>query len=227
MTWILNEDAAIKQKFNGLTVTGDGNAPPLGHDVAVRFRLPETELADATFPMVVIEHAGISKADDREHRGHTNLTYVPEGVDDQGIIVKDPETGLDVVWGVEGGTFDPNLSPFKVDDYPIPYNIDYQVTVYARLQNHLTELIAKLAVIDRIPARFGYVEIPQDGTVRTLDLLGGPMVEPDRDSDGKRVFRAVYSIRVVSELNLYEVRRFQTYVQSVDLQVNRIADTYE
>lgn len=220
MPWLLNEDAAIKSKFSGLTVSG-GNAPPLGQPVAVRFRLPQSEMANATFPMVVIDHATISKADDREHRGPTALSYVPEGTTPGPIVVRDRATGQNVTWDTSAD-FDPNLSPFRVTDYPIPYNLDYQVTVYTRTQNHLMSLITSLAAIDRIPPRFGYLEIPEDGTVRTLDLLGGPEIEPSNDQDSKRIFRAVYSIRVVSELNLYEVQNGTPVVETVDVAISKI-----
>lgn len=214
MTWLLNEDAALKQKFIGLTVT-DGTAPPLGRPVAVRFRLPETELADATFPMIILEHAAISKADDREHRGLTILPYVPEDEPIKSFTVYD-EQGTQVIWNPQAEA-DVTLSPIRVPDYPVPYNIDYDVTVYARKQSHIMELVVALAAIDRIPSRFGYVQVAADGTTRTLDLLGGPEIVAEKDRDGKRIFRAVYSVRVVSELDLYGHTVATNWPQTVEV----------
>jgi hypothetical protein len=57
-----------------------------------------------------------------------------------------------------------------------------------------------MAQFDRIPARFGFLTIPEDGTVRRLDLLGGPELVDTRDEDGKRLFRREYLISVSSEL---------------------------
>lgn len=221
MTWLLNEDAALKEKFIGLTVT-DGTAPPSGRPVAVRFRLPETELADATFPMIVLDHAAISKADDREHRGMTTLPYIPEGNVEQSYQVYDDDWNL-VTWDPQVGP-SVNLSPIRVPDYPIPYNIDYDVTVYARKQNHITQLVAALTDIERIPSRFGYVQVGADGTTRTLDLLGGPEIVAEKDRDGKRIFRAVYSVRVVSELNLYGYSVANNWAQDVEITLERLSD---
>lgn len=222
MTWLRNEDAALKLKFNGLTVA-DENAPPLGRPVAVRFRLPETELADASYPMIVIDPSVQSRAPDREHRGSTYLGYVPEAVGTATVPSISHETGLAITWDPDES--DLSDSPIHVADFPVPYNLDYQVTVYARKQNHITELIQKLAEIERIPARFGYVEIPQDGTIRTMDLLGGPAILPVKDRDSKRLFTAVYSIRVVSELNLYGYTIDSDFVDSVDVVTYSVQDS--
>jgi hypothetical protein len=181
--WLINEDRAIKAKFKDLTVT-DANAPD-GRPVAVRYRLPESELAKQTFPMVIIEHAGIEKADDREHRGTILLPYAPEGAEG---------------WWNPGDTqWDVTKSPYAVE-FPIPYDLRYRVLVFAREAWHDISLASVLAQPDRIPARFGFLEIPEDRTVRRLDLLGGPELIDTRDEDGKRLFRREYLISVSSEM---------------------------
>ena len=220
MAWLLNEEAAIKHKFTGLTVS-DGNAPSSGTlPVAVRFRLPQTELADATYPLVVIDGPEMSKADDREHRGTVRLPYAPEGMPTT-VMVPD-EKGNMVTWNTQDENgFDVTLSPYK-SDVPIPYNFDYTIAVYARMESHLASLMSQLARWDRIPARFGFLEIPQDGTTRTLDLIGGPVIERDRDENDKRIFRAVYTVRVVSELDPSTVTQIENYVHNVDLTVFQI-----
>lgn len=225
MAWLLNEEDAVKRKFAGLTVT-DENAPSSGSlPVAVRFRLPETELANVEFPMIVIDGPAMSKADDREHRGTVRLGYAPEG-QPTSVMVPDGKGGM-VVWDTQSPDgFDVTLSPYQTE-VPIPYNFDYEITVYTRMQSHLSSLMMQLARIDRIPARFGFLEIPQDGTVRTLDLIGGPVIQRDRDENDKRLFRAVYSIRVVSELDPYQAALIENYVDvdGVDLSVIQIDHT--
>lgn len=177
MTWLLNEDAGLKAKFAGLTVeAANGNLP-----VGVRYRLPE-QFADRTWPLIVIDHAGMDKDAEREHRGHALLPYAPEG---------QPK------WD---DYTDPSASPYWLEEWPIPYNLDYQISVYSRKAHHDIALRAALAQADRIPARFGYIEIPQDGTVRRLDLIGGPETEAIKDEDGKRTFVQTYMVRVSSEL---------------------------
>jgi len=300
MTWLLNEDAALKAKLQGLTVD-DVNAPLNGRPVAVRFRLPETELADMTFPCIVIEHAGISKDDEREHRGYIRLPYVPEGLDPRGLVplkvdvvdgVANPLTlgpdelpGLTVdevlgatptVWDIgtqytsgdfveDGGNYfeyvnvtpstgnlttdgaywtqqvmddgvderltgnddiDPSTLPYFAE-FPIPYNLDYQVTVYSRKAIHDRMLVAALAATDRVPARFGFLEIPEDGTYRRLDLIGGPNTEADKDRDGKRIFRSTYAVRVSSELIQGAVDTYYRVLTDPDLLLEYTTDTYD
>jgi hypothetical protein len=180
MTWLLNEDAAIKLKLQGLVVsdTNGGSVRP----VAVRYRLPEDEFATVTFPMIIIDRQHILKDSEREHRGSTRLLYTPESEGGWNPLCED--------W---------NTSPYKVD-FPIPYNIYYRITVFSRKEQHNISLVVLLAQQERLPARFGYLEIPEDGTVRSLFLEGGPEFDNAKDADGKRVFRTHYLVRVATEM---------------------------
>src|SRR5439155_18862869 len=141
------------------------------------------------YPTIAISHSGINRASGRDHRGFTHLPYAPEGIPndtpgrDRLPYIPDVATVVD-----------PSRSPFLVQDYPIPHNIDYHVVVHNRLEQHQTQLTAALAAIDRIPPRWGYVEVPEDGTVRSLDLIGGPEREDAKDENGKRVFRTHYAL---------------------------------
>ena len=181
MPWILDEDAALKTKLSGLRVS-DTNAGASARPVLCRYRMPENEFATATFPMIVIDRQSILKDDEREHRGQTRLQYTPESQGAWNPLVEDY-----------------NTSPYKVD-YPIPFNINYNITAYSRKEQHNVELVSQLAQQELLPARFGYLEIPQDGTVRSLFLEGGPEFEASKDSGGKRVYRTHYVIRVATEL---------------------------
>jgi hypothetical protein len=199
MPWLINEDRAVKAKLQGLTVN-DVNAPD-GRAVAVRYRVPESELAQQTFPLIVIEHAGIDKADEREHRGHVRLPYAPEGAEKW--------------WNPDAPSYDVTKSPYIVE-FPIPYDLRYRLVVFTRTYWHDMALAAALAKPDRIPSRFGFLEIPEDGTVRRLDLLGGPELVDTRDEDGKRLFRREYLISVSSEM-LPEMATQYAQAQSVAL----------
>lgn len=185
--WLLNEDAALKLKLQGLTVT-DNNAPN-GRPVPVRFRLPQTEVADLTFPLIVIDHDGWYPAPEREHRGYVPLPYSPEG--------------FPIWWndtGPASTNFNPNDSPYW-SFFPIPYNFDYTITVYTRMmREHTMSLIAALAQYNRLHPKFAFLDIPQDGTKRTMQLIGGPSMPEAYDNDGKRIFPVIYKIRVFSEL---------------------------
>ncbi len=207
MPWIFNEDAALKAKLQGLTVT-DTNAPTGGRPVLVRFRLPEGELGDLKFPAIIIEHASISKADEREHRGFIKIPYAPEGLE----LWDDPNLPLD--------SLDPRLSPYQAE-FPIPYDLDYLVTVHTRNYQHLIQLVGALAQHDRIPARFGALAIPQDGTARRVDIIGGPDMSNDFDDNGKRLFRGTYRLRVSTELLQTQVQTYYTVTSLVGTIVDR------
>lgn len=177
MPWLLSEDAALKTKLSGITVP-NGNAD---ERVNVRFRVPET-WAKFAFPQIIIEHGSITRSSERETRGHVLLPYAPEG-----------HAG----WDEQD---DPSKSPYFLEDYPIPYEIEYQITTYCRFSQQDRMLTALLQSPSRIPARFGFLVIPQDGTIRRLDLTAGPQADTERDGDGARLFKQFYTLTVSTEL---------------------------
>lgn len=206
MPWLLNEDAALKFKLQGLQVK-DANAPN-GRNVPVRYRLPETEVADLTFPIIVIQQDGWYPAPEREHRGFVQLPYAPEGYNS---------------WWNDSGSattvFDPNDSPYW-SFFPYPYNIDYFVTVYSRfMHEHTIPLVSQLAAFDRLHPKFAFLDVPQDGTKRTMQLLSGPSLEPTRDGDGKRLFAVSYKVRVFSELVPQVVQYVNATTMNLDFSV--------
>jgi hypothetical protein len=109
----------------------------------------------------------------------------------------------------ENSNPDPAASPYIVEDVPIPFNLDFQIRVQARTYQQTFQIIDQLSERSYLPARFGFLEVPEDGTIRTLELSGGPEVTPDNDQDGKRVLLTLYSVRVASEKNLYEIEQIQ------------------
>lgn len=188
MPWLLNEDAALKKKLQGLVVY-DANSGTNGRSVPVRYRLPETEVGDLTYPIIVIQQDGWYPAPEREHRGYVQMPYAPEGYSP---------------WWTDSGpattTFQPSDSPYW-SFFPYPYNLDYFVTVYCRfMHEHTIPLVSQLAQYDRLHPKFAFLDVPQDGTKRTMQLLSGPDLNPTRDGDGKRLFSVSYKVRVFSEL---------------------------
>jgi len=203
--WLFSEDAALKKKLQGMTVT-DANAEN-GRPVPVRFRLPETEVADLTFPIIIIEHDGWFSAPEREHRGFVTLPYAPEDYEP---------------WWNDTGpattVFSPSDSPYW-SFFPIPYNLDYTVTVFTRIMHaHTIPLVAQMAQHDKLHPHFAYLDVPQDGTIRTLQLLGGPSLIDGYDENNKRYFSVKYKVRVFSEL-LSEIYTYTNATQ-LNLDVN-------
>lgn len=201
------ESQALKAKLSGMLVTASNY--PNGRVVPVSFVAPDLELRNAEYPGVYLSYAGISKASDREHRGSTRLPYAPPGYDEDVLVLVDPDDKDSTATELWSDTHAIRTSPFWVEDTPVPYNLDFNVSVLTRNYQQMFEIIAQLDEIDRIPARFGGLEVPEDGTVRTLDLLGGPDLGPIPDEDGKRLLQSVYSVRVAAELSLYEVQQVQ------------------
>jgi hypothetical protein len=162
----------------------DGNAPG-GRVVPVRYRLPEDELANLSYPIFIIEHAGMQPDAEREHRGHVQLPYSPEGY---------PE------WWSDDTQADVTLSPYYAD-FPMPWRMNYQITLYARfMTQHIMPLKALLAGENYLHPKFAYLNVPQDGTARSMFLLGGPEDGYGTDEDGKRLFTVTYLVSVFAEL---------------------------
>lgn len=209
--WLFNEDMALKQKLQGIQVFDKND--PNGRNVKVRFRLPETEISNLDFPIIVISHNGWYLATEREHRGFTNLPYAPENFapwwDDSG--------------GAAVAQFKPTDSPY-FSYFPLPYNFDYIIDVYTRFMfEHAMPIISQLAAPNRLDPKFGFLDIPQDGTKRTMQLLGGPDFYTQEDENGKRLFQISYLIRVFSELVPAIVQAALANIVNIDLSV--YADT--
>lgn len=210
------ESEALKKRLTGVTVTS--STYPGGRVVPVGFVSPDMELRQAAYPGIYLSYAGMAKASDREVRGPTNLQYAPPGFPTNVQVPVDfanKNSALTEPWD---NTFDRLTSPYHVNDHPIPYNLDFNVTVLTRNYQQMFEIIAQLDEPEYLPPRFGGLEVPEDGTVRTLDLLGGPNTSVLKDEDGKRLLQSVYSVRVAAELNLFDVQQVNR-VRTVSLTV--------
>lgn len=217
------ESEALKKHLNGVKVTA--STYPQGKTVPVTFVAPDMELRSAAYPGIYLSYAGTKRANDREVRGRANLMYAPPGFPANVQVPEDMDDKDNlntVAWDTTG--FDKRSSPYTVWDHPIPYDLDFNITVITRNYEQMFEIIAQLDEIGMIPARFGGLEVPQDGTVRTLELLGGPDTSPLKDEDGKRLLQTVYTVRVAAEINLYDIEGVQR-VSEIDLQVDSTLHT--
>lgn len=198
--FIFNEDKAMMAKFTGLVVD-DVNAPDTGRPVEVIWLDSDVELQNLTYPSIVICNTGISFDAERAASGWFQLPYTPENFDQ---------------W-ITDNNLDVENSPYWAFT-PIPYNVDYQIEVLARNNKHSTFLTAVLSGPDFLSVRHGYLAIPEDGTVRRMDLMAGPERQNTHDADGKRIFHTVYTVRVSTELLPVEVETYnqvQTVVDTV------------
>ena len=172
MTFLLSEDQALKLLLQGVTVTDQkatGDAVP--RPVGVWFGQPDQELRAQAYPYITIDMVGISRDPEREMRGKVKPVYI------------NPPSGL-----------------ISVDDWdmhlPIPVNIDYQVTTYARHPRHDRELLAQV-LYSKLPLRFGQLDI-DDGTVRRLEVTD--VAKRDATEQAKRLFVNSITVRISSEI---------------------------
>ena len=138
--------------------------------VGVWFGQPDVEIRDQSYPYITIDLIDISEDPIREHRGITTVPYTPEGL---------------------------NSAVKYQTEFPIPVSIDYQVTSYARQPLHDRQIIAHI-MHEKLPFRFGTLEIPEDNTLRRVELLG--FAKRDRTEQGKRLFVNMFTIRVSAEI---------------------------
>jgi hypothetical protein len=183
MPFLINEDAALKTLLQGITVSDSGNA---ARPVPVYYGQPDKEVRAQTYPYITIDLVGLKEDNERAHRGYIDMTYEPEGVD----------------------LFTYNNRILNSTEFPIPVDLFYQIVTFARQPRHDRQMIAALISQGRLPLRFGQLHIPEDNTMRRLDMLG--FSKKDTTESGKRLFSNVYNIRISAEL--FPVQIDQVYL---------------
>lgn len=168
MPFILNEESALKTLLSGMTVADTGSQ---SRPVGVFYGQPDKEIRQQSYPYITIDLINISEATERVQSGTIVVPYEPEGWD-----------------GVS------SLST----PYPMPINLDYQITTFSRQPRHDRQILAQLLSIGRLPVRFGALTIPQDNTNRRVETLG--FSKRDTTEADKRLFMNVFSIRIASEI---------------------------
>lgn len=178
--WLLNEDEALKNLLKGITVSDNRNPE---RRVGVWFGQPDVEITDQTYPYIIIDLIDVGEAPERAHRNKIDLWYRPDGA----------------------GA--PQANRGYVTDYPIPYNLVYQITTYARHPRHDRQIIRSL--MKRMGGRWHSLYIPADETVRTMYIAGH--MKRDSTEDSRRLFSNAYTVVVFSELLASDI----DYVQKV------------
>lgn len=171
MTFLISEDKALRILLQGTTVNDQkADGGDIARPVRVWFGQPDQEITAQTYPYITINMIDVQRDITREMRGKTNSEYLrPDGMASDARF----ET-----------------------DRPIPVNIDYQITTYARHPRHDRELLAQV-MYDRLPVRFGTLNL-DDNTVRRLDVLS--VTKRDTTEQAKRLFVNAITVRVSSEI---------------------------
>lgn len=174
MPLILSEDLALKTRLQGMVVS-DGDTA--SRNVGVWFGQPDKEIRAQDFPFIIINLVGLGEARERVHSANpVRLPYLTPPVT--------PAAGEQIQY-----------------DRPIPLNLDYQVSSFARHPRHDRQLMYQL--LYRLPMRGGLLGVTHDkddeGTARRLDFLG--LNKRDRIEDNKRLFVNDITVRISSEMD--------------------------
>jgi hypothetical protein len=198
----LAEDAALKHRLEHLYVTDDhtGSWTPSATDTDVRvpkvfFRWPEGE-TEKLYPFLTIDLLDISYAPERQESERTyyfatganlspTIDYYPSEFDKSDLTNQLAAAG----------------SEFLSTDQIVPVDLIYQVSTNCRSQRHDRQLT--MLMMRRVfPLRRGFIEIPEDGTIRRCELLDWQQVNVLDKEVGykKRIFRTVYTVKINAEI---------------------------
>jgi hypothetical protein len=171
--FLFAEDKALKEHLQGITVS---DLKQSTRQVKVWFGYPDVELRAQEYPYLVIDLYDIQPASDRQSSG---------------IWIDNTNRGTQAV------AAESTYSYYA----PVVYDLYYQVSSYARHPRHDRGIMLSM-LNSKIPGKYGHLMVPQDngvGTVARHMFLEG-FVKRDSIEDGRRLFRNVFSIRVVSEM---------------------------
>lgn len=220
--FLFREDESLKQYIQGKNVTVfDQSSPSGGRPISVYFRMSETEVRTREYPFIIIDNLGWEIDHTREQRGPYRIKatdhYAPDGtVIDNGANTSIRKRLRPVL--VQA----PASSDYTAQDLPIPVNVRYQVSAYARKKIQMMWIENQMTHV--FPPRFGAIDMAasnfarDDNSVRCLDLLGDSpnnSLDPDGNS-GKRIFGHVWTVGISSELLPSDLERaLGTRVQEV------------
>jgi hypothetical protein len=188
MTFLLSEDEALRKYLQGITVSDQkASGDDVPRQVGVWFGQPDQELRTQSYPYITIDMIDIQRDAEREMRGRI--------------------TGSTELFGYLGPTETSDLG-WDID-LPVPVNIVYQITTYARQPRHDRQLLATL-LTDKLTLRFAQLSL-NDNTVRRLEVLD--VAKRDSVEQAKRLFINAITVRVSSEI-----------VQSTYLQYHKVQD---
>jgi len=210
--FLLAEDAAVKKRVSNISVSDDRNATRIAK---VFFRYPEGE-TEKEYPFITIENVGLQHDRSRQ-LSETNyyfstaagatlspeyINYYPSEFDNAGMVT-----------ALGAGNF------LKMESF-VPVILTYQISTYARTALHDRQLTSKM--LRRVtPFRRGFIDVPEDGTIRRFDLLswGNSDLLDGETGYRKRIFRKVYTVQMSAEIptsDLAAVKQVTSVVGSIN-----------
>lgn len=179
MTFLLAEDEALHHLLRGLTVSDERSS---SRPVGVWFGMPDPEIREQKYPFITIDLIGISPENDRAVSG----PYFK--------FSSDQPDGMPVATATQA---------IVGELPPTPYSLEYQITTWARFPRHDRQILADL-LGNNLSHKFGDLPVRSDNSIRRLDVVG--LSKRDLvDSNGRRLFRNIFTARVSSELFVWQV----------------------
>jgi hypothetical protein len=192
LTFILAEDTALKSLLQGISVVDEKS---ISRPVKVWFGFPDVEVRAQDYPYMTIELLDVSPSNERQHSG-----FLYDN-DFRGTIAP-----------VEGVSYE--------YEYPVAYDLIYQVTSYARHPRHDRAIIYQF-LNEKVPHKFGQIAIPNElGTetsYRHIFLDG--FIKRDLIEEGRRLLRNVFTVRVVSEMTPAQAATAIGTVEEVNINI--------
>jgi hypothetical protein len=202
VTFLIAEDEALRDQLKGMTVSDNKEAT---RPVGVWFGQPDPEIRQQQFPFLTIDLIDVRPAIERMMSAQQVDPWYFEPQE----LVDDVENVYDS-WSMY---------------MPIPVDLDYQVTTFARQPRHDRQIMAQIFE-NRLPFKFGSLlcrekvaaqtdeEEVWDATVRRLDVLG--IRKRDTTESGKRLFMNAITVRVSSEMKTPFINRLYKKVQVIN-----------
>jgi hypothetical protein len=190
--FIFREDSALKTHLQGLTVA---DLKAQERPVKVWYGYPDVEVKQQEYPYMVIELYDIQPAADRQSSGF----WIDEDY---------------------RGTRTPSAGDTYSYYAPVTYDLFYQVSSYSRNPRHDRAIMFKM-LNEKVPGKYGHLIVPDangsgNAVARHMFLEG--FVKQDTVEDGRRLFRNVFSIRVVSEMTFAQAAQAVPQVEQVNIQ---------
>ena len=192
MTFILAEDSALKSLLQGMSVVDEKS---INRPVKVWFGLPDVEVRAQDYPYMTIDLLDVAPSNERQHSG-----YLYDN-DYRGTVT--PENGVTYEY-----------------EYPVAYDLVYQVTSYARHPRHDRAIIYQF-LNEKVPHKFGRLPVPNElGTetsYRSMFLDG--FIKRDLIEEGRRLLRNVFTVRVISEMTPAQAATAIGMVEQVNINI--------
>lgn len=172
MSFILAEDMALKELIKGMTVSDLNND---ARPVEVFYSIPDVEIRQQKYPYVTIDLLDIRPANDRQHAG-----YLTDD-DFAGTVARE-----------DGKTYTYYM--------PVAYDLIYQVSTWSRHPRHDRAIMQQM-LRTRFPSKYGKLVVFDDiGESVKRSMFLDEFSKLSFVEDNRRVFRNIFTIRVVSEM---------------------------